>query len=111
MRVSNVLLVCLAVVAMTEAEVLMFDEADFSAPYPLPGPVMDSQGNTFVPLLQGYSVGEWWAGTTVIQVLQADVRDGSDLDKQVDKFLPRNEEDNEQESEQEIVQAVQLETH
>lgn len=40
-----------------QADVLMFDEADFSAPYSLPGPMMDSQGNMFVPLLQGYTVG------------------------------------------------------
>ncbi|XP_047473587.1 uncharacterized protein LOC125028228 [Penaeus chinensis] len=105
-------LVCLAVVTMTKADVLMFDEADFSAPYPLPGPMIDSQGNMFVPLLKGYTVGEWWAATTVVQVLQADVERGSELDSQVDRFMPRDTSDSEDEAkgEQEIVQAVRMET-
>ncbi|XP_037775749.1 uncharacterized protein LOC119572883 [Penaeus monodon] len=112
MGVVTAFLVCLAVVTMTKADVLMFDEADFSAPYSLPGPMMDSQGNMFVPLLQGYTVGEWWAATTVVQVLQADIERGSELESQVDKFMPRDESDSEDdaEGEHEIIQAVHMET-
>ncbi|ROT72426.1 uncharacterized protein [Penaeus vannamei] len=112
MGVIKAFLVCLAVVTMTKADVLMFDEADFSAPYPLPGPMMDSQGKMFVPVLQGYSLGEWWAATTVVQVLQADVERGSELDSQVDKFLSEDARDSEDDAEgdHEIIQAVHMET-
>lgn len=78
-----------------QSDVVSFLEGGFSwsALTPLPNATTDDNGFIHRPVIQGYTLGDWEESQTVIQILQADVMRGSDLDAQVEQFMPTEEDE------------------
>ncbi|XP_064105769.1 uncharacterized protein LOC135215207 [Macrobrachium nipponense] len=84
-----ILLFCFLSVHKAQSELLSFLEDGFllAQADSLPPVKTGSDGKQYRPLIQGYPLGDWDDGRTVIQVLQADVKKGSPLEQDVDTFI------------------------
>ncbi|XP_066967393.1 uncharacterized protein [Macrobrachium rosenbergii] len=84
-----IVLFCFSSVNKAQSELLSFLEDGFILPPAdsLPAVKTGSDGKQYRPLIQGYPLGDWDDGRTVIQVLQADVKQGSSLEQKVDGFI------------------------
>ncbi|XP_068232489.1 uncharacterized protein [Palaemon carinicauda] len=79
----------------TQSEPVTFLEGGFSWPAETvpPNATTGSDGRQYRPLIQGYPISDWDDDRTVIQILQANVENGSVLEQQVNTFMGDDEEE------------------